>query len=358
MVQYSIIVLLAAICGAYGAGYEQRDFIRDGICYERSSALFSHIGSLLDPKRQIRILSDFTTGAMFEQSWNSSSFKRYSECKFTIQATDGNGVYVTIRKMNMRRDAKGNCIDVVSVKQSNDKKVRFCFSPKDVPRSFSDPYYVKITVKLDYSTPLPTVDDMLYLQIVATQKKECTGNKALELKCEPYVSNSCIHRSFVHDGTVNCPNCRDEASCEQEPVEINVVNHMNEKIVLTGIVSLLTTAFIFGACFLCLYKSRQWVPRCSSSSNSSISNGTRDNVPRSSRAHHGRGNVVAGVHSVELRGSSNDLRPTAPEEKDLPPSYDALFPTTAVASSTSAGPTTVSTATSPTIPKASMEDLA
>ncbi|XP_049295297.1 uncharacterized protein LOC125770099 [Anopheles funestus] len=357
MVQYSLIVLFVAFCGAHGLGYDQQDLIRSGICYERRTALLSHLGSFLDPKRQVRILSDFETGAMYEQSWNSSSFKRYSECKFTIQPIVGYGVYLTIRKMNMRRDAKGNCIDVVSVKQSNDHKTRFCYTPKDVPRSFSDATYLKITIKLDHSATLPDVDDSLHIQMVATQKRMCTGNKNKELQCEPYVPNSCIHRSFVNDGTINCPNCHDEPSCEQEPMEIFVVNNIKEKIVLTGFVSLLTTAFIFGACFLCLYKSRQWVPTCSSSN--SISNGSRDNVPctRRSRSHRGgRGNVVAGVHSVELRGSSNDLRPTAPEEKDLPPSYDALFPTTAVASSTSAGPTTVSTATSPTIPKASIEE--
>uniref|UniRef100_A0A182TAV3 Uncharacterized protein n=1 Tax=Anopheles maculatus TaxID=74869 RepID=A0A182TAV3_9DIPT len=364
MVQYSLIVLFAAFYGAYGIGYVQHDLIRSGICHERRNSFISQIESLIDPKKQVRTMADFASGAIYEQSWNSSSFKRYNECKFTLQPTSGYGLYLSIRKLNLRRDEKGNCIDYVSIKQSNNHKTKLCFTPKDVPRSFSDAISLKITVKLEHSATLPYVDDPLHIQMVATLNTECTG-KQHQLRCERHVLHSCIHRSFVNDGTINCPNCSDEPSCDLEPVEIFVPSNIKEKIVLTGFVSLLGTAFFFGACFLCLYKSRQWARTCSSSSRSSTSNNSLGSVSRDNnvatragrgRVHHGRGNVVAGVHSVELRGSSNDLRPSAPalDEKDLPPSYEVLFPTTAVASSTS-GPTTVSTATSPTIPKASVE---
>uniref|UniRef100_A0A182M4F2 Secreted mucin n=1 Tax=Anopheles culicifacies TaxID=139723 RepID=A0A182M4F2_9DIPT len=360
MVQYSLIVLLAAFCGAYGNEYEQHDLVRSGICYERRNAILS-LGSLLDPKRQVRTFLNFATGAVYEQSWNSSSYKRLSECKFTLQPTAGHGLYLIIPRMKMRRDAKGNCIDYVSVKQSNGKKTRFCYTPMDVPRSFADAVYLKITIHLDHSIPLATVEDVLHLRMVATQKKECIdSNKDVELRCDPHVLHSCIHRSFINDGIINCPNCIDEPSCDLEPVEMFHANHMKEKLVITGFLSLLATGVVFGAFFLCLYKTRQWVLSCCGSSRvNSSGNGNRDVVTRASRGRtrQGRGNIVAGVHSVELRGSSNDLRPTAPalEEKDLPPSYDALFPTAPVASSTSAGPTTVSAATSPTIPKANMD---
>uniref|UniRef100_A0A182NQ82 CUB domain-containing protein n=1 Tax=Anopheles dirus TaxID=7168 RepID=A0A182NQ82_9DIPT len=309
----------------------------------------------------------FTVAAIYEQTWNSSSFKRYSECKFTLQAQDGLGLLLTISKMNIRRDPKGNCIDNVTVKESNGKKTRFCYSPKDVPRSFSDPSQLKITIKLEHFAPLPTVDDTLHIAMVATQTKECTGSR-LEMRCESFVSNSCIDKSFLNDGIVNCPNCKDEPRCEQEPPEpIFTAYNSTEKLVLTAFVSLLTTALAFGICFLCIYKSRRMMPQfprgATTDSSSSGGGGTRDNVGRTGRGrmgHGGRTSVVAGVHSVELRGSSSDLRPTAPpalEEKDLPPSYDALFPTTtAVASSASGpGPMTVSTATSPTIPKTGLD---
>uniref|UniRef100_A0A182QGG4 Secreted mucin n=1 Tax=Anopheles farauti TaxID=69004 RepID=A0A182QGG4_9DIPT len=359
MVQYSWIVLLVAFAGANGFGsYDRYDFISSGICYERSNALLSQINSLLDSKKQIRTMTHFTNAAIYEQSWNSSSFKRYSECKFTLQAQDGYGLLLTISKMNMRRDPKGNCIDTMTIKQTNGKKTRFCYSPKDVPRSFSDQSHMKITIKLDHFAPLPTIEDTLHVMLIATQTKECTGSQ-FELACEPFVSNSCIDKSFRNDGKVNCPNCKDEPKCEQEPLEpILTAYNSTEKIVLTAFVSLLTTALLFGVCFLCMYKSRQMMqpfPRGTTTNNGH--GGTRSNGGRIGR---GRTSVVATVHSVELRGSSNDLRPSAPpalEEKDLPPSYDALFPTTtAVASSASGpGPTTVSTATSPTIPKTGLD---
>uniref|UniRef100_A0A6E8VLL9 Uncharacterized protein n=1 Tax=Anopheles coluzzii TaxID=1518534 RepID=A0A6E8VLL9_ANOCL len=361
MVQYSIIVLLVALCGAYGIGYEKYDLVSSEICYERRYSLLAHFDSLLDSKKLVRLMPDFGTGVMYGQSWNSSSFKRYSECKFTLQALPGHGLFLTVRKLNMRQDAKGVCIDTVTVKQSNSKKVKFCYTPKDVPRSFADPSYLKITIRLDHFAPLPTVEDSLYIQLVATQKRECSGSKD-ELRCDPFGAQSCIHKSFANDGTINCPNCIDEPSCEQEPVEILSVSNNKEKVVLTAFVSLILTAIIFCACFLCLYKSRQWVPLCGAGNGGSGGSGSRDHVNRTGRGRaqqHGRGgNIVAGLHSIELRGSSNnDLRPSAPsmEEKDLPPSYDALFPTTAVASGTS-GPTTVSAATSPTIPKSASMD--
>uniref|UniRef100_A0A182JY09 CUB domain-containing protein n=1 Tax=Anopheles christyi TaxID=43041 RepID=A0A182JY09_9DIPT len=306
-------------------------------------------------------MTDFSTGVIYGQSWNSSSFKRFSECKFILQAQPAHGIYLTVRKLNMRQDAKGSCIDTVSVKQSNGKKIKFCYTPKDVPRSFADPTYLKITIRLEHLAPLASIDDSLHIQLVATQKRLCTGSHD-ELSCDPFGSQTCIHKSFSNDGTINCPSCIDEPSCEQEPVEIQSVSNNKEKVVLTAFVSLILTAIIFCACFLCLYKSRQWVPLCNGNGDSS-SNGTglREPVRRTvrSRTQHGRGgNIVAGVHSFELRGSSNDLRPSAPsmEEKDLPPSYDALFPTaTAVASGTSGPTTTVSAATSPTIPKTTMD---
>uniref|UniRef100_A0A182P8V3 CUB domain-containing protein n=1 Tax=Anopheles epiroticus TaxID=199890 RepID=A0A182P8V3_9DIPT len=352
MVQYSLIVLLVAFYGAHGSGYEKYNLVSSEICYERRNALLSQL-SFLDTNK-VWYMPDFDTGAIYGQSWNSSSFKRYSECKFTLQARTGHGIFLVVRKMHMRQDPKGNCLDTVSVRQSNNKKTKFCYTPKDVPRSFSDSSFLKISIKLDHSMPLPSPEDTLYIQLVATQKRDCTGSKD-ELQCGSAERQSCIHKSFANDGTINCPNCIDEPSCEQEPVEILSVSSNKEKVVLTAFVSLILTALGFCALFLCLYKSKQWMLMCNCGAGSD-----RERVNRTGRGHlqrHGRGegNVVAGVHSIELRGSASDLAPTAPlEEKDLPPSYDALFPTTTVACSTS-GPVTVSAATSPTIPKAGME---
>ncbi|XP_053674677.1 uncharacterized protein LOC128724982 [Anopheles nili] len=327
MVQYTLVFLFTAFISVYGASYAEYDLIKSDICYERRIALFAKIDTLLDSRKQIKTLNEFQQGAIYEQVWNSSSFKRYSECKFTLQSQVGTGLYLIIRKLNLRRDPKGNCIDLVSIKQSSGKKSRFCYTPEDVPRKFFDKNNLKISIKLDSFVPLPSVEDMLQIQMVATQTRECTSSKD-ELQCESYSSYSCIHKSFVNDGVINCPNCTDEPSCSLVPAEVVV---SNQNIALTAFVSLLTTATVFGTCLMCLYKNRQSMPLCSSGYNS------------------GSGTDI---------GSRGGTRPSAPplalDEKDLPPSYDALFPTAAVASS-SAGPTTVSTATSPTIPKTCLD---
>ncbi|XP_058056852.1 uncharacterized protein LOC131208207 isoform X2 [Anopheles bellator] len=311
MATFRLFVVLATFCTTYGAEYDTYDLISTGICKTRQ---FSIIESLY-PRKELRTLLDSKRGAVFEQSWNSSSFKRFSECKFTLQPPPDMGLYLMVRKLNLRRDAKGNCVDTVTVKQSNDKKTRFCYTPKDVPRSFSDPQHLRITIKLDHYQPLPTVDDTLQIQLVVTPK----------------------------DRTVNCPNCVDEDECSTELEKVYVTN--NQNIALTALVSLIFTMAVFAFCLLCLYKHRRCVSSCSSHSADSASSG-------GSGTRALRHNVATGVHTVELQGSLSDIRPSAPpmEEKDLPPSYDALFPTE-VASSGS-GPPTVSAATSPTIPKA------
>ncbi|XP_052862140.1 uncharacterized protein LOC128268887 [Anopheles cruzii] len=333
-----LLVLLATLGTIYGAEYDTYDLVSTGICKTRQ---FSIIESLY-PRKELRTLIDYKRGAVFEQSWNSSSFKRFNECKFTLQTPPGMGLYLMVRKLSLRRDAKGNCVDTVTVKQSNDKKTRFCYTPKDVPRSFSDPQHLRITIKLDHYQPLATVEDTLQIQLVVTPKGLCSPSSSV-LQCELGDSTSCIDRSFYQDRTINCPTCLDEDGCSTELEKVYVAN--NQNIALTALVSLISTMALFAACMLCLYKHRRCVPSCSSHSADSASSGGGG-----TRAI--RHNVSTGVHTVELQGSLSDMRPSAPpmEEKDLPPSYEALFPT-AVASSGS-GPPTVSAATSPTIPKA------
>ncbi|KFB52967.1 AGAP005240-PA-like protein [Anopheles sinensis] len=343
MVQYNLIVLFAAFCGAYGAGYEYHDFVSTGICPTRRNVLLETFSRWSQPK-EIRILSDPQRGIIYDQSWNSSSFKRYDECKFTLQTPPGAGLYLIVRKLNLRRDSKGNCIDTVTVKQSNNKKTRFCYTPTDVPRSFSDHSHMKITIKLDNFVPLPTVEDTLQVQLIATPKVDCLFGTN-RLRCEPYDSESCIDESFSRDGTINCPSCVDEGGCSTDLETVYVAD--KQSIALTAFVSLLFTMLVCCGCIWCLYKNRRCMTSCSNHEGRAATDNDASNIrfrgPRAARS--------SGILSVELPGSSHDLRPTAPklEEKDLPPSYDALFPTAADAS-TASGPTTVSTATSPTIP--------
>lgn len=340
MVQYNLIVLFAAFCGAYGAGYDFHDFVSTGICPTRKNVLLEAFS--FQPK-EIRILSDPQRGIIYNQSWNSSSFKRYDECKFTLQTPPGAGLYLIVRKLIFRRDSKGNCIDTITVKQSNKKKTTFCYTPADVPRSFSDNSHLKITIKLDNFVPMPTVEGMLHVQLIATPKVTCLPVANI-LRCEPFDSESCIDVSFSRDGTINCPSCVDEGACSTDLETVYVAD--KQSIAVTAFVSLVITMGVCCCCIYCLYKNRRCITTCSNHGGGAAT----DNDVTHIRFRGRRTAQSSGILSVEP-GASHDFRPSAPklDEKDLPPSYEVLFPTAADAS-TASGPTTVSTATSPTIP--------
>ncbi|ETN66392.1 hypothetical protein AND_001822 [Anopheles darlingi] len=331
-----------------GGGGEYDLYDLNSICPLRRS-----IFDALYPRKEIRHLSDFHRGAIYEQSLNSSTFKRYNECKFTLQAPPGYGLYLIIRKLRLRREANGNCVDSVTVKTSNDKKVRFCYTPKDVPRSFADPTHLKITIKIDHYRPLATEDSTLDIQLVATPKGSCS-QMPNRLQCEPNDPSSCIHDSFRHDRNINCPNCLDEDGCTLEMQQIPVVNKQN--VFLTALVAFFGALIMMGLFAWIVY--RCWFARSCNAHGANSANGglvSGRNGPLFRNNNAGSSATAPDILATdELQGGSlSDVRPTAPpvEEKDLPPSYDALFPTADASSNAPSGPTTVSTATSPTIPK-------
>ncbi|XP_035792666.1 uncharacterized protein LOC118466909 [Anopheles albimanus] len=349
-------VFCGSLSGANHAGrggeYDLHDL--NSICPMRRS-----IFDALLTRKEIHHLTDFQRGAIYEQSLNSSTFKRYSECKFTLQAAPGYGLYLIIRKLKLRREANGNCVDSVTVKTSNDKKVRFCYTPKDVPRSFTDPLHLKITIKIDHYRPLASEDSTLDIQLVATPKGACS-QMPNRLQCEPNDPLSCIHDSFRHDRNINCPNCLDEDGCSFEMEQVPVVNKQN--VFLTALVAFFGALTMMGAIAWIVY--RCWFARsCNAHGANSASGGAGGgrlvdgrNGPLFRSNHNASSSATAPdiLATEELPGGSlSDVRPSAPpvEEKDLPPSYDVLFPTVDASTNAPSGPTTVSTATSPTIPK-------
>uniref|UniRef100_A0A2M4AAU5 Putative secreted mucin n=1 Tax=Anopheles triannulatus TaxID=58253 RepID=A0A2M4AAU5_9DIPT len=352
---FLVLFVCSVFCGSLSVGnhaggggeYDLHDL--NSICPMRRSILDS-----LLTRKEIRHLYDFQRGAIYEQSLNSSTFKRYSECKFTLQAPPGYGLYLIIRKLKLRREANGNCVDSVTVKNSNDKKVRFCYTPRDVPRSFTDPLHLKITIKIDHYRPLATEDSTLDIQLVATPKGSCS-QMPNRLQCEPNDPLSCIHDSFRHDRNINCPNCLDEDGCTLEMEQVPVVNKQN--VVLTAIVAFVIALGAMGLITWIVYQC--WCARSCNAHSANSANGggliSGRNGPLF-RSNNGASSATAPdiLATEELHGSSlSDVRPSAPpvEEKDLPPSYDVLFPTADASNNAPSGPTTVSTATSPTIPK-------
>lgn len=264
------------------------------------------------------LLSSAEHGAIFRQTWNSSTFKKFYDCKFYVQAPSHMGLYLTVSKLQLRKNHKNNCIDTLVVKKSNDKKHIFCETSEDEPKVLHDDRgRMRITVNLDASLALPTVEDTLEVQIIITVKRKCDMEGFVP--CEEDEDDSCISKKFFGDGFVNCPDCEDEQGCVKSRANDQVQMFNPSNVFLSAIISLLGTMIVFGGCLWCVYRHRHCIATCNSSN---ITEPVRNN--RVSREFAGS-STVDQIH-VELNATS--MQATAPpeEDKDLPPSYDSLFP--------------------------------
>jgi len=84
------------------------------------------------------------------------------------------GIYVNILKMKLRQwPITNECIDYITIKDSSDKKRRFCgtLQKGEVKSVDSVKEKVKITVTIDHGMPFTRDDDYIEFQIVATAYK-------------------------------------------------------------------------------------------------------------------------------------------------------------------------------------------
>lgn len=116
-------------------------------------------------------------------SWNSSSFKRYDECNFRViapSAPDQNrkrGLFVSIRRLNLRKNANGECTDYVRFKWTNQKTGKYCGqlnASADVDKEYfkEGSSEINVHIYLDKSQPLKHIDATLDIELVFTAN-EC-----------------------------------------------------------------------------------------------------------------------------------------------------------------------------------------
>ncbi|XP_062544766.1 uncharacterized protein LOC134211668 [Armigeres subalbatus] len=312
-----IVQVFYGIQGSISSPYRIYEMVPEGICKTRRIPLLDNFIINWDPIT----LSNPEMGAIFRQTWNSSSFKRFAECKFYVQAPPKMGLYLTISTAKLRKNSRGHCIDSIVVKKSNDKKYTFCDAlddddDDDELKVFSDDHgKIRVTINLDTTLALPTLNDTLEVQLIATVKRSCNYLDASLAQCEEDDYDSCISKDFFGDGYVNCPECEDEKSCFKESQQVQIVNPSN--VFLSAIISLFATMVVFGGCLWCLYKYRNCIGNCNSNSAGTARTDQNARV------------VAAEQMQVELQSSANELQPSAPpnDDKDLPPTYESLFPT-------------------------------
>lgn len=131
--------------------------------------------------KEVRLGEDDESAALVQFSWNSSSFKRYDECRFKVVATlnddktRNRGVFLAIRRLNLRKNPNSeDCIDYIRFKFGNVKSPKYCgqlnASVDDVKKIYfgEGGGVIEVHLKLDKFQPLKYIDDTLDVELVLT----------------------------------------------------------------------------------------------------------------------------------------------------------------------------------------------
>ncbi|XP_031836790.1 uncharacterized protein LOC116428814 [Nomia melanderi] len=318
-------------CTHYGRQYDKYGLESEKVCHRlgiKSTIEITDLAAVVLPKH------------MFDR-WD---VLQNVYCRFVFKAAKGDGLFGVIQKMSFRRNGT-QCLDYVQFKRKdNYRTVKFCGSldrsktkyyPVPEPEQSMHPSgsvsAAGIFAEFDPSTrksggELETEifisrnkleeGEFLALSIVYTPYKNCS--KVDPTKYTSIDSNICLENEFFCDGIYNCvPNvCSDEDKCPNNANEF--ISTGTGTKVTVGAVTTMILCFIIFIMGLWICKRSQklcWSLDCA------------DPAACSSRP---------GPLPHETEGTVNPPVPSAPmlevavtstvADKDLPPSYDSLFP--------------------------------
>lgn len=141
--------------------------------------------------KEVHLGENNQSAALVQFTWNSSTFKRYDDCRFRVVATlDGDktrnrGVFVSIRRLNLRKSQYSEeCIDYIRFKFGDEKSPKYCgqlnASIDDVKKIYfgEGGGIIEVTLKLDKFAPLKEIDDTLDVELVFTANEgKLMGNR-------------------------------------------------------------------------------------------------------------------------------------------------------------------------------------
>lgn len=131
--------------------------------------------------KEVHLGENDQSAALVQFSYNSSSFKRYDDCKFRVMATinedptRNRGVFVSIRRLNLRKNPiSDDCIDFIRFTFGKVKSPKYCgqlnASVDDVKKIYfgESGGTIIVEIRLDTFQPFRNIDDTLDIDLVFT----------------------------------------------------------------------------------------------------------------------------------------------------------------------------------------------
>lgn len=250
-------------------------------------------------------------------------------CKYVFKTHRHTGLFAVIQTMSLRRNGS-ECIDYVQFKEDKHKSKLFCGGfdhrharyhasggDEGAELNLSHPEFksakgeIETYIFISKEKLLP--GEVLDLTIVYTPYKDCNKLKDIN-KYRLNSNNTCISENYYCDGYRNCAfdSCLDEAGCEI------VSNGTGTKVTVGAVTTLFLTFLLFVMCLWTCRKHKKlcWSPDCAGPN---IAGANPPSTDSRQRDPSGR-SVVPTAPMLE----EATTRPV--HDKDLPPSYDSLFP--------------------------------
>ncbi|XP_075169270.1 uncharacterized protein LOC142241381 [Haematobia irritans] len=320
--------------------------LEDNLCANRLLVKLKY--QFYDPS--MTLLEDKDSAAIITQRWNTSmpglhstSKIRY-DCEFKVQSSPDplrmpRGIYTMITLLKFRRDPETKeCLDWIQFRGGNKSpSQRIC---NDVSisgpsgRLIFDDRDREVTVVI-HVEKTRMITEPLELGMILTAHSECkyTG----DFLCDPQIPYSCISRYFVRDNVTNCMYpCRDEVSCFHDVIPApDVDNTSSLQLFTTAITSLIFTMLGVGFCIWICWKYWNCITIQQRARETSADATRRRH--RSHQQHSGTRDMpvielpTAPTFNIEASttNQNNERARTSQQDdaaKDLPPSYEELFP--------------------------------
>lgn len=333
-----LLIVIAHLCScARYVNYNEYHLESERVCHalnrKHTLDLRNGAGAIITPHH------------MFDR-WHVTADRR---CTFVFKTSKGEGLFAVVQKMAFRREGD-QCIDYVRFKRSDGHYTsKFCGEidrsqtmylpvpePEDNSENANDSRSHNYDMYAEYdpikkfklwNTESATIETEIFISkgkvpdgqsldlvLVFTPYKNCTQAEAEEYK--PVGHNNCIRKEYLCDKIYNCPFgvCSDEVNCapDRYPKDDTAT-----KVTVGAVTTMILCFIIFVMCLWICKKSQKlcWSTDCAgpnvcsrpvSLPDADVGQGSNRGVPT--------------APMLEVAVSS----PVA--DKDLPPSYDSLFP--------------------------------